>query len=65
VKIASRAPLAVSIAKRSIYDAFDKFDLETTLQYEMYTQGFCSDTEDHKEGATAFLEKREPKFKGM
>lgn len=65
MKIAGRAPLAVSIAKRSIYDAFDKFDLETTLQYEMYTQGFCSDTEDHKEGATAFLEKREPKFKGM
>nr|HID58283.1 enoyl-CoA hydratase [Desulfobacterales bacterium] len=64
-KIASRAPLAVSIAKRFIYDAFEKFDLETTLEYEIYTQGFCCDTEDHKEGTAAFLEKREPRFKGM
>jgi len=65
MKIASRAPLAVRIAKRSIYDGFDSFDLETALEYEMYTQGLCSDTEDHREGATAFLEKREPEFKGM
>jgi len=65
MKIASRAPLAVSIAKRFIYDAFEKFDLETTLEYEIYTQGFCCDTEDHKEGTAAFLEKREPRFKGM
>ena len=65
LKIAGRAPLAVSIAKRSIYDAADKFDLETTLEYEMYTQGFCSETEDHKEGSTSFVEKRDPVFKGM
>jgi len=65
MRIAMRAPLAVSIAKRSIYDSFDNFDLETALEYEIYTQGFCSDTEDHKEGTTAFLEKREPEFKGM
>ncbi|MFH1625523.1 MAG: enoyl-CoA hydratase [Pseudomonadota bacterium] len=65
MKIATRAPLAVSIAKRSIYDAYEKFDLETALEYEIYTQGFCSDTEDHKEGSTSFLEKREPIFKGM
>jgi len=65
LKIASRAPLAISIVKQSIYDGFERFDLETTLEYEMYTQGFCSDTDDHKEGATAFLEKRDPNFKGM
>jgi len=64
-KMASRAPLAVSIAKRCIYDGFDNFDLETALEYEIYTQGFCSDTDDHKEGTTAFLEKREPEFKGI
>ncbi len=64
LKIASRAPLGISIAKRSIYDGFERLDLETTLEYEVFTQGFCSDTEDHKEGSTAFLEKREPKFKG-
>lgn len=65
LKIASRAPLAISIAKQSIYDGFEKLDLEATLEYEIYTQGFCSDTDDHKEGSTAFLEKREPEFKGM
>jgi len=65
MKIAKRAPLAVSIAKRSIYDGFDKFDLETALEYEIYSQGFCCDTEDHKEGSSAFMEKREPQFKGQ
>jgi enoyl-CoA hydratase/carnithine racemase len=64
-KIAGRAPIAVSIAKRSIYDGFEIFDLEDALEYELYTQGFCTSTEDHREGTTAFLEKREPKFKGM
>ena len=64
-KIAGRAPLAVGIAKRSIYDAFDRFDLETALEYENYVQGFLTQTDDHKEGTTAFLEKREPEFKGM
>jgi len=64
VKIAGRAPLAMGITKRSIYDAFDRFDLETALEYEVFTQGFCSETEDHREGSTSFLEKREPEFKG-
>ena len=64
MKIASRAPIAIGVAKRSIYDGSERFDLETTLEYEMYTQGYCGRTEDYIEGMTAFLEKREPKFEG-
>ena len=63
-KIADRAPLAVSIAKRSIYDAFERFDLEAALESEVYVQGLLMQTDDHKEGTTAFLEKRDPQFKG-
>lgn len=63
--ISNRAPLAMTLAKRSIYNAFDSFDLETALDYECYVQGFCCETDDHKEGSTAFVEKRNPEFKGI
>ncbi|AEG14416.1 Enoyl-CoA hydratase/isomerase [Desulfofundulus kuznetsovii DSM 6115] len=39
-------------------------DLETALAYEALAQSVCMQTEDHKEGLAAFLEKRAPKFKG-
>ena len=38
--------------------------LESQLELEGYAIGDCMMTEDHIEGITAFLEKREPVFKG-
>jgi 2-(1,2-epoxy-1,2-dihydrophenyl)acetyl-CoA isomerase len=39
-------------------------DFRTLLDREAETHMRCSMTEDHKEGVRAFMEKREPKFKG-
>ena len=39
-------------------------DFRTMLDREAETHTRCSETEDHREGVRAFMEKREPKFTG-
>ena len=39
-------------------------DFETMLDKESVTHTLCGATEDHQEGVTAFMEKRQPSFKG-
>jgi len=61
--ITSKGPVAVGLA----IDAVDR-GLETTLEeglrIEADTFGLVASTEDMKEGLSAFLEKRSPKFEG-
>ncbi|MEM1125910.1 MAG: enoyl-CoA hydratase-related protein [Bacteroidota bacterium] len=61
--IASKAPLAVSMS----LDALRASDLplKQGLRYEAALFGQACATEDFKEGATAFLERRKPAFKGQ
>ena len=62
-EIAKRAPLALRLAKESINAAYE-MSLTDGLAHErrLFYLLFASD--DQKEGMTAFLEKREPDFKG-
>ena len=39
-------------------------DYQSMLDREAITHLRCGETEDHREGARAFVEKREPKFVG-
>ena len=59
--IISKAPLAIS---RCISAANAAFESRNGYNIELNAFAECFDTEDMKEGANAFLEKRKAKFKG-
>lgn len=61
--IAKLAPLAIRVSKRALYQGMNN-NLATQLQYEAFAINYLRGTDDHAEGARAFLEKREPVFKG-
>jgi enoyl-CoA hydratase/3-hydroxyacyl-CoA dehydrogenase len=62
-KIKSKSPVMIATAKESV-NASLEMNLTEGLKYEaqLFTQLFS--TEDQKEGARAFLEKRKPEWKG-
>ncbi len=62
-KIASNPPLAVQMSKMMAYRALDT-DLEAALEMSAAYQALALSSEDHREGVNAFMEKREPRFKG-
>ena len=57
------SPLAVLAHKRMAQQSFDA-DLEATLNLEKQTIGVLCTSEDAKEAVNAFVDKREPRFKG-
>ena len=62
-KLADGAPLAISYGKLSINSMLKQLlvgGFETSMAYDQLTLY----TQDHKEGANAFLQKRKPKFTG-
>ena len=61
--IMSKGPVALELAKKSIEKGFD-MDLDKALLLERSLFAQCFDTEDQKEGMSAFIDKREPDFKG-
>lgn len=62
-KIASKPPISVKLAKEGIRRGLT-MPLEEFRQWHAFAFSFVQHTEDHKEGARAFVEKREPVFKG-
>lgn len=62
-EIAAAAPVAVRLVKKSIYRGV-QHTLEDMLDYEALNQGLTFTTADAREGVTAMMEKREPKFQG-
>ena len=61
--ILSKGPLAVRLAKLAVQSGFET-DQRTGLVVERLAQTVLYASEDKKEGTSAFLEKREPDFKG-
>ncbi|MFN0163095.1 MAG: enoyl-CoA hydratase/isomerase family protein [Burkholderiales bacterium] len=62
-RICRNAPLAVQAAKELAIRARD-VDLNTGIRMELVMNRMLWETEDLREGASAFAEKREPNFKG-
>jgi enoyl-CoA hydratase/carnithine racemase len=61
--IASAAPLAVRLIKKSLYRGLD-WNPRAAAEAEAWAQSATLATEDSREGIQALLEKREPVFKG-
>ncbi|MEX0800800.1 MAG: enoyl-CoA hydratase/isomerase family protein [Dehalococcoidia bacterium] len=62
-RIAERGPLAVRYAKEAVSRGLE-MTLEQALRYETDLTVILQTTEDRAEGVRAFLEKRNPEFKG-
>jgi len=62
-KIAKKPPITVKLAMEGIRRGLS-LPMEEFMRYHALAFTFCGETEDHIEGSRAFVEKREPIFKG-
>lgn len=63
MKIAAKSPLVLKLLKRTLSDGGD-MPLSAALRHEQAMIGLVLDAEDAHEGCSAFLEKRQPTFRG-
>lgn len=63
-KLLAKGPLAIKMALVSTQTGLD-VDLDSGLIVEALVANVCLSSEDKKEGAKAFMEKRTPQFKGL
>ncbi|OCA81632.1 enoyl-CoA hydratase [Bacillus sp. FJAT-27225] len=62
-KLTKKAPLALRLAKAAVNRGAD-IEMETALYIEKLSQTILMGSDDKREGTEAFLEKRQPNFKG-
>ncbi len=63
-KIANNPPLAVAIHKEALNKSMVETNIKTQIEHEIAYTDKTLNTEDFQEAAKAFLEKRDPVFKG-
>jgi enoyl-CoA hydratase len=61
--IATKSPLAARLAKEAVLRAFDT-PLAAALAADRHAFALLASSEDRNEGIAAFLEKRQPSFRG-
>jgi enoyl-CoA hydratase len=61
--LAGKAPRAIALAKMAINEGIS-LPLDEAIELEAQLFGQAAATQDRREGATAFLEKRQPKWSG-
>lgn len=59
----AKGPKGMGLAKRAINRALST-DFESALEFEAWMQDVARSSLDHKEGVSAFTEKRSPRFQG-
>jgi 2-(1,2-epoxy-1,2-dihydrophenyl)acetyl-CoA isomerase len=62
-KLARGPSLAIGLAKEAIWRNLSQH-LDSALNFEAQSQKACLGSEDHREAVKAFLEKRDPHFRG-
>lgn len=62
-KIASKPPISIQLAKEGLRRSLN-MPVDQWKEWHSFAMRFCFGTEDHREGAQAFVEKREPEFRG-
>lgn len=63
-KLAAMPTRAIGLTKRALQRAWTA-TLDDQLEYEAFLQQTAGNTADHREGVTAFIEKRKPRFAGV
>ncbi|MGQ9723741.1 MAG: enoyl-CoA hydratase/isomerase family protein, partial [Candidatus Jordarchaeum sp.] len=63
VSFGQRSPLALAMSKKLIHEGFRK-TFDEMIVKEVQYQAKLYASEDHREAAMSFLEKRKPVFKG-
>lgn len=62
-KLARGPTLAIGLAKEALRRNLSQ-DIDSSLKFEAQSQKACLGSEDHREAVNAFLEKRDPRFRG-